>query len=75
MSKLPLVTGESMCKIVAKLGFEFRHQTGSHTVWKHPDGRSVTIPVRPGEKLGRGLIRKILRDIDLTPDTFQKLLK
>ncbi len=75
MSKLPLVTGERMCKLVARLGFEFQHQTGSHTVWQHPDGRSTTIPVYSGEKLGRGLIRKILRDIELTPTEFRRLLR
>ena len=71
--KLTLATGERMCKIVSKLGFKMAHQTGSHTVWKHADGRTTTIPVHPGRELPRGLIRKILRDIDISIDEYLKL--
>ncbi len=71
--KLPLVTGERMCKIVSKLGFELAHQKGSHTVWKHQDGRTTTITIHPGRKLPRGLIRKILNDIDLSIEEYLKL--
>jgi predicted RNA binding protein YcfA (HicA-like mRNA interferase family) len=71
--KLPLVTGERLCKIVSKLGFRMVHQTGSHTVWKHEDGRTTTIPVHSGRELPRGLIRKILKDIDLSVDKFIKM--
>jgi predicted RNA binding protein YcfA (HicA-like mRNA interferase family) len=71
--KLPLVTGERMCKIVSKLGFEMAHQTGSHTVWKHRDGRTTTIPVHPGRELPRGLVRKILKDVDMSVDEYIRL--
>ena len=71
--KLPLATGERMCKIVSKHGFKMARQTGSHTVWKHKDGRTTTIPVHPGRKLPRGLIRKILRDTDLSVDVYLKM--
>jgi len=70
--KLPLATGERMCKIVSKLGFGMVHQHGSHTVWKHKDGRTTTIPVHPGKELPRGLIRKILKDIDLSVEEYAK---
>jgi len=39
--KLPLISGKDMCKIVSKLGFEMVHRKGSHTVWKHEDGRTT----------------------------------
>jgi predicted RNA binding protein YcfA (HicA-like mRNA interferase family) len=32
---------------------------------RHSDGRVVTVPVHPGQELGRGLLRKILRDAEL----------
>ena len=35
---------------------------------KHSDGRVV--PVHPGRDIGRGLLRKILRDAELTRDEF-----
>ena len=73
--KLPLITGKDLCKIVTKLGFQMVHQKGSHTVWKHQDGRSTTIPIHPGKKLPRGLIRKILTDIEISHVEFLKLRK
>ena len=73
--KLPLITGNDLCRIVSKLGFIMVHQKGSHTVWKHSDGRSTTIPVHPGKKLPRGLIRKILTDIEISHNEYLRLRK
>jgi predicted RNA binding protein YcfA (HicA-like mRNA interferase family) len=68
--KLPLISGEDMCKIVSKLGFEMVRQKGSHTVWKHEDGRTTTIPLHSGKKLPRGLIKKILKDVELPVEDY-----
>ncbi len=43
---------------------------GSHKFFKHPDGRTATIPDHPGEDLGRGILRKILNDIEVTREDF-----
>lgn len=37
--------------------------------------RVVTVPVHPGQDISRGLLRKILRDADITPDELRDLLK
>ncbi len=71
--KLPLITGSDLCKILSKLGFKMIHQKGSHSIWTHPDGRSTTVPIHPGRKLPRGLIRKILKDIDLSVEDYNKM--
>ena len=71
--KLPLISGPNLCKILSKLGFNMVHQKGSHTVWVHPDGRSTTVPIHPGRDLPRGLIRKILKDIDLSVEDYIKM--
>ena len=73
--KLPMVSGDTMCKVVSKLGFVKVHQKGSHTIWKHDDGRITTILLHKGKELGRGLIRKILDDIDMAVEEFTKMLK
>ncbi|NQE04348.1 hypothetical protein C5S32_00620 [ANME-1 cluster archaeon GoMg1] len=59
-----------MCKIVSKLGFEMVRQKGSYTVWKHEDGRTTTIPRHSGKKLPRGLIKKILKDVELPVEDY-----
>jgi len=34
----------------------------------------VTVPIHPGKEIGRGLLRKILRDAELSVDEFLALL-
>jgi predicted RNA binding protein YcfA (HicA-like mRNA interferase family) len=73
MSKLPILSAAQMSKILRHLGFSFVRQEGSHAYFKHPDGRATVIPIHKGEDLGRGLIRAILRDIDLSPKEFERV--
>ena len=51
MTKLPLITGTELIKILEKLGFKTVRQVGSHVFLRHSDGRTTIIPVHPGEKL------------------------
>lgn len=73
MSKLSIVSATQMSKIMRHLGFSFVRQKGSHAYFRHPDGRATVVPIHKGEDLGRGLIRAILRDIDLSLEEFEKL--
>ena len=76
MAKLPRLTGIEVAKVVVKLGFIFDHQTGSHMVYKHPDGRKTTIPHHSGEEIGPGLLTKIIKfDLKITRDAFLKLIR
>ena len=56
-------------------GFELIRQRGSHVFLKHPDGRATVVPIHRGEDLGPGLLRKIIRDADLTREDFLELLR
>lgn len=55
-------------KLVKKLkevvGLEFVRNGGSHDIYRTRSGRTIPIPRHPGD-LGRGLIRKILREAGL----------
>jgi len=64
-----------MCRILEKLGFEAIRQKGSHIFYRHPDGRGTVVPFHSGEDLGRGLVRSILRDIELPREEFLKFLR
>ena len=70
-----MITGKEMCKLVSKIGFHQKRQKGSHSFWAHPDGRSTVIPIHPGKKLPRGMIRKILSDVDMPVSEYLKHLK
>lgn len=75
MAKLPRLTGKEVAKVVLKLGFVFDHQTGSHMVFEHPDGRKITIPHHSGEELGPGLLTKIIKhDLKITREEFLEKL-
>jgi predicted RNA binding protein YcfA (HicA-like mRNA interferase family) len=73
MSKLPLISGKNLCKILKNLGFEMIHGKGSHMRFKHLDGRRTVVPVHANEDLGRGLIREILKQIKVSREEYEKL--
>jgi len=75
VSKLPIVDAKTMEKLLLKLGFERVRQKGSHVFYRHPDGRTTTLPHHPGRDLAKPLIREILREIELTPEQFRKELE
>jgi len=74
MSRLPIVDSRTMEKILRRLGFEPVRQKGSHVFYRHPDGRTTTVPQHAGRDLARPLLREILREIELTPDQFRQEL-
>lgn len=73
MPKLSPIRGRELIAILKKLGFETVHQKGSHVRMKHPDGRRTTIPLHAGEKIGVGLLGKILRDTQISREKFEKI--
>ena len=75
MSRLPIVNFKTMDALLLHLGFVRVRQAGSHVFYRHPDGRTTTVPNHPGRDLAGPLTREILREIDLTPDQFVAALK
>jgi predicted RNA binding protein YcfA (HicA-like mRNA interferase family) len=76
MPKLPQIKARDLIRIVEKLGFVFRSQSGSHKVFVHPDGRRTTIPIHPTQAIGIGLLTKIIKkDLQIDKDEFIDLLK
>lgn len=75
MTRLPIVDFKTMEKVLRDLGFQPIRQKGSHVFYRHPDGKTTTLPHHPGRDLARPLIREILREIELTPEQFQEALK
>ena len=64
-----------MEKVLLGLGFKPVRQKGSPVFYRHPDGRTTTVPHHPGRNLARPLIREILREIKLSPDQFREVLE
>ena len=74
MPRLPAIKARELIAALERAGFEFVRQKGSHVRLQHPDGRVVTVPVHSGQDIGRGLLRKILRDAELSREDFLNLL-
>jgi predicted RNA binding protein YcfA (HicA-like mRNA interferase family) len=70
---MPSATARERQSFARCLGFNRTRQTGSHERWRHPDGRAVTIPLHGGREIGPPLFFKILRQLGLTTEEFQKL--
>ncbi len=75
MSKLQIIDARKMEKMLLLLGFEKTRQKGSHIFYRHPDGRTTTIPHHKGRVLARPLIREILREIEVNVDDYNGYLE
>ena len=74
-AKLPVLKPEELIRALEKLGFSCtRKSKGSQFRYKHSDGRRTTVPIHKGKDISRGLLRKILRDVDISVDELKKLL-
>ncbi|MGH8153340.1 MAG: type II toxin-antitoxin system HicA family toxin [Rhodanobacteraceae bacterium] len=47
---------------------------GGHRYLRHRGGRGTVVPVHAGEDVGRGLLAKILRDVELAEAELRKFL-
>ena len=73
MPKIPPVSGKTAVKALEKIGYCVVRQRGSHVRLHHENRWPITVPNH--KILGKGLLRKILRDAELTSEEFLKLLK
>lgn len=68
--RLTPLKSSKVIKILKKLGFEPIRQRGSHIYFKHADGRCTVVPFHKGEDISKGLIKKILQDIEMDWNSF-----
>ena len=73
-ARLPMLKARDLIRALKLLGFLSVRQTGAHAFFKHPDGRTTVVPVHGGTDIGRGLLRAILSEIELTQEEFLKYL-
>jgi len=73
-ARIPMLKARDIMRVLKSLGFHQIRQRGSHIFFQHPDGRSTLIPSHSGEDIGRGLLRQILREVEISPEEFSKYL-
>ncbi|MBU4481628.1 type II toxin-antitoxin system HicA family toxin [Candidatus Parcubacteria bacterium] len=72
MTRLPILSGREIIKALNKLGYREIRQCGNHIRLSCVGRRSVTVP--DYKAVSRGLLRKILRDAELSTEEFLELL-
>ena len=74
MSRLPQVNPRKLIAALKRAGFTEYDQEGSHLVLVNKEqDLQTTVPVHSGD-VGRGLLKKILKQARLSEDVFRKLL-
>jgi len=57
-------------RVLETIGFQIVRTRGSHAFLRHADGRATTVPMHSGETIGPGLLRSILRDVEMSVEEF-----
>ena len=74
MTRLPRLRGRELVRALESAGFTVDRTRGCHLFLKHADGRATTVPIHSGEIIGPGLLRAILRDVEISVDELAHLL-
>jgi predicted RNA binding protein YcfA (HicA-like mRNA interferase family) len=73
MTKLPIISSRQCIRALAKVGFYFVRQTGSHITLRRDSPFAQTV-IPEGRELRKGTLRRIIQDAGLTVDEFVDLL-
>ncbi len=74
MVKLVPIKPKKLLKLLLKMGFTERDAEGSHIFLKNSNGCTTTLPMYRKE-LSKGLLRKILNDVQLRKGEYEALRK
>jgi predicted RNA binding protein YcfA (HicA-like mRNA interferase family) len=72
VSEIPHVSAAAVVRALERADFVFRSQRGSHRKLRHPDGRTVIVPMH--RELAPGTLRSILRQAGLSSEQLRDLL-
>jgi predicted RNA binding protein YcfA (HicA-like mRNA interferase family) len=74
MTKLPVISGKKLLKLLQSIGFELVRIDGSHHFIAHPDGRYTTVPIHRNEDIERPLLRRILGQVGISIEEYLRLI-
>lgn len=60
-----------LLSFLQRKGYTEARQTGSHLILKHPQKKTLVIPVHRGKDLPKGLFLRILKDAGFTLEEFR----
>ena len=67
---VPVLKPREVIATLKRLGFNRMRQRGSHIRFRHPDGRTTTVPLHAGRDISPALLHQIAKDIGMTSREF-----
>ena len=67
MPRLPRLTAKQIISILEKRGFKLARQSGSHKIYRNPEGKRTTVPFHDNKILHPKILRSILKDAEIEP--------
>jgi len=74
VSRLRLVPYRQLRRVAEARGFLWVRCAGSHNTFRNAAGRIVVIPDHGSAVIVRPLLRRIVRDLGLTPEEYHRIL-
>ncbi|MCJ7728215.1 MAG: type II toxin-antitoxin system HicA family toxin [Actinobacteria bacterium] len=72
MGKLRILSGQGVCEILSKHGFEKIRQRGSHIIMqKKLQSTTITIPIPNHKEISIGTLKSIIRQSKLQSSEFE----
>ncbi len=76
MPKLPILSGKKLVQVLTKNGYSVLRQKGSHVFLEDNEKQIGTVvPIHKNEDLGKGLLKSILSDLELSVEDLIQMLK
>ncbi len=74
MSRLRVVPYRKLKRVAERAGFSWVRCEGSHNTFRSAEGRIVVSPNHGSKVIVRPLLRRIVRDMGLSVEEYQRLL-
>lgn len=72
---MKIYRANELVRIFLRNDLRIKRQTGSHCVLQHYlTGKITVIPIHGGKDLSRGMFKKILKDLDLSLEDFERMI-
>jgi mRNA interferase HicA len=68
--RLPQVKPKQLIRVLERMGFVLRRQTGSHAIFRHPKTKNIAVVPIHAKDIKRGLLHGILKQANISEVEF-----
>ncbi len=72
--KVPVIRPRELIRVLLKIGCVQKRQTGSHLIFEYPENHILIIVPQHACDVKRGVLRGIIKDLNISVEDFTKLL-